>query len=165
MATPYLGEIRIASFNFPPRGWALCNGQVMAINQNQALFALLGTMYGGNGQTTFQLPNLQASMPIHMGSSFVQGQVGGEFQHTLVSTEVPAHNHTAQGVSTTASSANATGSTWAQATASPYAGTPNTTMSPNSVSMTGGSQPHPNMPPYLTLNFIIALSGIFPTRS
>jgi len=165
MATPYLGEIRIVSFNFPPKGWALCNGQTLAINQNQALFALLGTTYGGNGQTTFQLPNLQAGMPVHQGNGFAQGQTGGESNHTLVTAEMPSHNHVAQGVSTNSSNPSATGNTWAASAENPYAATPNTTMSPNAVSITGGGQPHSNMPPYLVLNFIIALQGIFPSRN
>jgi microcystin-dependent protein len=166
MATPYLGEIRIVSFNFAPKGWALCNGQILPINQNQALFSLLGTTYGGNGVNTFQLPNLQASMPIHVGNGFNQGQAAGEVAHLLVLGEMPAHNHTAQGVSTNATSPSATGNTWAAgATASPYASTSNTTMSQNAVSLAGGTQPHPNLPPYLTLNFVIALTGIYPSRN
>src|SRR5467141_2901176 len=95
MSSPFLGEIRIMSFNFPPKGWALCNGQLMAINQNQALFSLLGTMYGGNGQTTFALPNLQGCVPIHFGNGFVQGGTGGESAHTLIVSEMPTHTHLA----------------------------------------------------------------------
>ncbi len=165
MSTPYLGEIRIVSFNFPPKGWAFCNGQTLAINQNQALFALLGTTYGGNGQTTFQLPNLQASMPVHQGNGFNLGQLGGESQHTLIASEMPSHNHAAQGVSTTASSASATGNAWATTAQNAYAATANTTMLPAALATAGGGQPHPNMPPYLVLNFIIALEGIFPSQN
>jgi len=165
MSEPFLGEMRMVSFNFPPKGWAFCNGQILAIAQNQALFALLGTTYGGDGVRTFQLPNLQASMPIHTGTGFFLGQPGGEAQHALVMGEMPAHVHTAQGVSTTASSSSATSNTWASATQNPYGASPNTTLAPNALSTTGGSQPHPNLPPYLVLNFIIALQGIFPTQN
>lgn len=165
MATPFLGEIKIVGFGFPPKGWALCNGQTLPINQNQALFSLLGIMYGGDGTTTFQLPNLQGSMPVHAGNGFNQGGAGGETAHTLVTTEMPSHNHTAQGVSTNATSATATGNTWAVAAQNPYAAAGNTTLGPTAVSTAGGSQPHPNMPPYLVLNFVIALTGIFPSRN
>jgi|SRR5271170_2877003 len=165
MATPYLGEIRIVSFNFAPKGWAFCNGQTLSIAQSQALFSLLGTTYGGNGIQTFQLPNLQGSMPIHAGNGFVQGQVGGEVNHTLITQEIPSHTHTAQGVSTTASTPEASGNTWAASIQNPYGATPNTTLGPKALSTVGGSQPHPNMPPYLVMNFIIALQGIFPSRN
>lgn len=165
MATPYLGEIRVFSFGFAPKGWALCNGQTLAIQQNQALFALLGTMYGGNGQTTFQLPNLQARMPIHAGNGFSQGQVGGESAHTLTTNEIPSHSHSAIGVTTNATTPTATGNTWAASDKNPYGTTANTTMAPSVLGNTGGSQPHNNMPPYNTLNFCIALTGIFPSRN
>jgi microcystin-dependent protein len=167
MGTPYLSEIRIVSFNFPPKGWAFCNGQTLAINQNQALFALLGTTYGGDGITTFQLPNLQASMPLHQGNGFILGQAAGEAAHTLTVPETPSHSHTAQGVTTAATSPSATNNTWAASTANPYTTQPppNTTLNPAAVASTGGSQPHDNMPPYLTLNFVIALQGIFPSQN
>jgi microcystin-dependent protein len=165
MSTQYLSEIRIVSFNFAPKGWALCNGQTLPINQNQALFSLLGTTYGGNGTTTFQLPNLQARMPIHQGSGFILGSAGGESSHTLILSEMPAHNHQAQGVSNAATSASASGNTWAASGASPYAVAPNTAMNLAALSAIGGNLPHDNMAPYLTLNFIIALTGIFPSRN
>jgi microcystin-dependent protein len=167
MGTPYLSEIRIVSFNFAPRGWALCNGQTLSINQNQALFSLLGTTYGGDGITNFKLPNLQASMPLHQGNGFNLGNAGGEAAHTLTVPEMPSHTHTAQGVSTTATSPTATNNTWAASTANPYntQPPPNTTLNPATVAMSGGGQPHDNMPPYLVLNFVIALQGIFPSRS
>ena len=165
MATPFLGEIKIVSFGFPPKGWAFCNGQIMSIAQNQALFSLLGTTYGGNGIQTFALPNLQGSMPIHAGNGFNQGSVGGEFAHTLVTREMPSHTHVAQGVSANATSATAAGETWAVSTQNPYNPTPNTTLEPAAAASAGGGQPHPNMPPYLVLNFVIALSGIFPSRN
>ncbi len=165
MATPYLGEIRVFSFNYPPKGWAFCNGQTLAINQNQALFALLGTTYGGDGRTTFQLPNLQGRMPIHLGNGFTQGQVGGEVNHTLITTEMPAHNHSATGVTTPASSAPATNATWAASPKNPYSTTHNAVMAPGALGNAGSSQPHNNLPPYLTLSFCIALTGIFPSRN
>lgn len=165
MGTPYVGEIRTFGFGFAPRGWALCNGQLLPINQNQALFSLLGTMYGGDGIRTFQLPNLQASMPIHTGNGFAQGSIGGQSTHTLIATEMPAHSHTAQGVTTQASLESATGATWAMSSHNPYATTPNTSLAPGALGTAGGSQPHDNMPPYLTLNFCIALQGIFPSRN
>jgi len=170
MGTPYLSEIRIYSFNFAPRGWAMCNGQLLAINQNQALFALVGTFYGGNGTTNFQLPNLQGRVALHMGSdssgnSYTIGQQGGEAQITLNSFEVPAHSHEVSGVSNSANQASPVGHTWAASLDEPYAPTPGVSMNPNSVSSTGGSQPHTNMAPFLTLNFCIALQGIFPSRN
>lgn len=165
MSTPFLSEIKVVSFNFPPKGWAFCNGQTLPINQNQALFSLLGTTYGGDGIRTFQLPNLQARMPIHMGSEYNLGQAAGETNHTLIQQELPTHNHSAQGISGNATVPEASGNTWAASTHNPYSTTQNTTLSPTALSQTGGSQPHNNMPPYLVLSFIIALQGIFPSRS
>jgi microcystin-dependent protein len=165
MGTPYLAEIRVFSFNFPPRGWAFCNGQTLPISQNQALFSLMGTTYGGDGIRTFQLPNLQGRMPVHMGNGLVQGGVSGETTHTLISSEMPIHTHAASGVSTSATTPTATSNTWAASNQNPYATAPNTTMSPPTLSTSGGSQPHDNMPPYLVLSFCIALEGIFPSRN
>jgi microcystin-dependent protein len=165
MATPYLGEIKIVSFTFAPRGWALCNGQILAIAQNQAIFSLLGTIYGGDGIRTFALPNLQTRMPIHVGDGFSQGENSGESSHTLITQELPSHTHAAQGVSSVASSPGATGNTWAASIQNPYGMTPNTSLGPAALSTIGGGQPHPNMPPYLVLNFVIALQGIFPSRN
>jgi microcystin-dependent protein len=165
MSDPFIAEIKVISFNFPPKGWAFCNGQLLAINQNQALFSILGTTYGGNGQTTFALPNFQARMPIHQGQGFNIGQVGGEVAHTLTINEMPAHNHPAQGNSTQ-NGASPNGTVWAPADgASQYFPSPNTTMSTNAIKNSGGSQPHNNEAPYLVLNFIIALVGIFPSRN
>ena len=169
MAQPFLSEIRIFGFGFPPRGWAYCNGQILAISQNQALFALVGTMYGGNGQTTFGLPNLQGRTPMHLGNGFTQGQVGGEENHTLVTEEIPAHFHTlnaAKDTGTTGTPTNATLASPISAVGNVYTGgTPNTAMAPQAISNAGGGQSHNNMQPYLSLNFCIALSGIFPSRS
>jgi microcystin-dependent protein len=165
MATPFISEIKIVSFAFAPRGWALCNGQTMAIQQNAALFSLIGTYYGGNGTTTFQLPNLQARMPIHMGSSFTLGQVGGEQAHTLTVNEVPPHTHQAMATTAAPSAPSPTNNLWCQNSVNTYNPTANSTMAGGAISLAGGSQPHDNMSPYLVLNFIIALTGIFPSRN
>lgn len=165
MSEPFIAEIRVVSFGFAPKGWALCNGQTLPINQNQALFSLLGITYGGDGRTTFQLPNLQARMPIHQGAGYALGNLGGESSHTLTVPEMPAHNHGAVGVSTTANTDVATNNSWATSQQNPYATSPNTTLAPSTLGQTGGSQPHNNMAPYLVLNFIIALQGIFPSRN
>jgi microcystin-dependent protein len=165
MATPYLSEIKLVSFNFPPKGWALCNGQILSIAQNQALFSLLGTTYGGDGRVNFALPNLQARAPIHMGNQFVIGETGGEADHTLTVSEMPAHAHQAQAVSTVANSGSPAGAAWADSATDPYAASANGAMAANAVLPAGGSQPHENMPPFLVLNYIIALTGIFPSRN
>jgi len=167
MAEPFLAEIRIFSFNFPPKGWAFCNGQLLPINQNQALFSILGTTYGGDGRTNFALPNLQGRAPVHTGNGIILGQAGGESAHTLNISEMPAHNHTPVG-SSSAGSAGPGANLWAtdNTGANPY-GTAalNTTMNPASILPGGGSQPHENLSPYLVLNFCIALQGIFPSRN
>jgi microcystin-dependent protein len=169
MSEPFLGQISIFGFNFPPRGWALCNGQILPIAQNTALFSLLGTMYGGNGQTTFGLPDLRSRVPVHFGqgpglSSYTQGQAGGTETVTLNQNQMPAHSHLA-----TANNASATASRPAGAVPSgggAYAATSDgTTMNPSFIGSTGGSQPHDNIQPYLVLNFSIALEGIFPSRN
>ncbi|HYO60896.1 MAG TPA: tail fiber protein [Actinomycetota bacterium] len=163
MAEPFLSEIRIFSFNFPPKGWAFCNGQSLPINQNQALFALLGTTFGGNGQTTFQLPNLQGCSPIHAGSGFSLGTKAGESSHTLTMAEMPQHIHFWQSTSVDATLAPATGN-FLGAANNVYVGAGNlTTLPPATIGNTGGSQAHNNMQPYLVLNYCIALQGIFPS--
>jgi microcystin-dependent protein len=165
MGQPFLGEIKIMSFGYAPRNWAQCNGQFLPINQNQALFSLLGTMYGGNGQTTFALPDLRGQTPIHVGGSFnVQGQKGGQQAHTLTQSEMTQHTHVTNGTNTDGSTPVAVGNVLGQ-TASLYNSAPNTTLLPGEISNTGGSQAHDNMMPYLTLNFCIALIGIFPSRN
>jgi microcystin-dependent protein len=172
MSLQYLGEIRIVSFPFAPKGWALCNGQTMPINQNQALFSLLGTTFGGNGINTFMLPDFRGRAPLHAGSqqgtpAFTPGQMTGEEQHTLLSQEMGMHTHTALASTGGAGSASPSGNSWASSTTPPqYAGSPiNALMANNAIAMAGGSQPHENRPPYLVLNFIIALTGIFPSRN
>jgi microcystin-dependent protein len=164
MSTPFLGEIRIFAFNFAPRGWALCNGQLLPINQNQALFALLGTTYGGNGQTNFALPSLQGRTPIHVSGNSPLGQSGGTETETLQQAGMPAHSHPVTGSSNTAGASDPAGAYWAVTAGSAYSGSPNTGMAAGAVSTTGGSQPHNNLAPFLVLNFCIALTGIFPSR-
>jgi microcystin-dependent protein len=166
MPSPFLGEIKIMSFVFPPRGWALCNGQFMQINQNQALFALLGTMYGGNGQTTFALPDLRGRVPMHLGSGFTQGQAGGQTSHTVTVSELPAHNHFVTCTQTAGDSVIPTGRLLANANLNAYAQqNPAQPIEPATISNVGGSQPHNNMSPYLVLSFCIALQGIFPSQN
>jgi microcystin-dependent protein len=166
MAEPFLSEIRIMSFNFAPKGWALCNGQLLPINQNQPLFSLLGTTYGGNGQTNFALPNLQGRVPLHMGGGFDLGAAVGEQAHTLSLNEMPAHFH---GINVSGSASggvdNPTGNFLGGANNLYHSPTSQTTMNPGTIGNNGGSQPHQNMQPFLTLSFCIALIGVFPSRN
>ena len=171
MSEPFMSEIKVVSFNFPPKGWAFCNGQTLPINQNQALFSLLGTTYGGNGQTTFQLPNLRGQVPIHMGNGHTLGEKAGTTSVTVNIQQLPTHLHSFN-VSSTQALANGgnipdSTKTLAPSIASNIYGSPQalTPMDPTAVTNTGGSQPHNNMMPYLTLNFIIALQGIFPSQN
>jgi microcystin-dependent protein len=164
MAEPFLSEIRIMSFGFAPKGWALCNAQLLPINQNQALFSLLGTTYGGNGQTTFALPDLRGSTPMHVGDGHVLGERAGQESHTLVQQEYPKHNHQIGVVNSNANAAP-TGNFLAAANALYQPAPANTTLAPSTISNVGGSQPHPNQQPFLTLSFAIALQGIFPSRN
>lgn len=165
MSNPFLGELRIFGFNFPPKGWSFCNGQLLSINQNQALFSLLGTTYGGNGTTTFGLPNLQGRVPVHHGQGLNQGDTGGEVNHTLLINEMPTHTHQPMGTTSAPSSGSVANNVWCQNSASTYAASPNVAMNPQSIVAAGGNQPHNNMSPYLTLSFCIALQGIFPSRN
>ena len=164
MAEPFLSEIKIMSFNFPPKGWAFCNGQFLPINQNQALFALIGTIYGGNGQTTFQLPNLQGRVPIHAGAGFDLGQAGGSSSVTINIQTMPTHLHFLQGTNENGAVKPPAGNTMG-AVGNLYAAPGSlVTMAPASVTSVGGSQAHENRMPSLTLNFCIALQGIFPSQ-
>ncbi len=167
MSEPFLGEIKIVSFNFPPQGWAMCNGQFLPINQNQALFSLLGTMYGGNGQTTFALPNFRGRVPVHVGAGFIQGEAGGQSAHTITMSEMPQHIHFQNVTNNTGTDANPTNATViAKSVAQSYGPAANlTTMNSAIIGNVGGSQAHTNQQPYLVLNFIIALQGIFPSRN
>lgn len=181
MSTPYLSEIQIFAFDFAPRGWALCNGQLLSIQQNAALFSLLGTTYGGNGTTTFALPDLRSRMPKHFGqsagtSSYALGQAAGVENVTLLSTQMPSHTHV---ITTTASQPcqSAVGSFDApegkfpasHESANIYSTAKNAALGApvfnTTIGIAGGNQPHPNMPPYLVMNFCIALQGIFPSRN
>lgn len=175
MTDQFVAEIRIFGFNFPPTGWALCNGQLMPISQNTALFSLLGTMYGGDGKSTFALPDLQGSAPMQQGqgpglSDRFQGEVGGTPTVTLITSEIPVHTHAAIATDQGADQPNPDGHVWAQAVSDQgafnyYQTTGPNAMGPFALQAAGGSQPHNNMPPYLALNFCIALQGIFPPRS
>jgi len=165
MGTPYLAEIRAISWNYPPRGWVFCNGQLLPINQNAALFSLLGTTYGGDGRVNFGLPNLQSRVPLHPGNGHTQGELGGEQQHTLVVAELPTHTHTVSAMTAAASLSSPAGARHATTSTTNYApagGTPGA-LDPSAYLAAGGGQPHDNMPPYLVINFIIALQGIFPS--
>jgi microcystin-dependent protein len=168
MAEPFLSEIRIMSFVFPPKGWALCDGQLLPINQNQALFSLLGTTFGGDGRVNFGLPDLRGRTPIHVGSGHTLGEKGGEQAHTLSIAELPTHTHVANATSATATT-NTPANTLllAKATgANLYAAAVNLqAMNPASIANVGGSQAHLNMQPFLTLSFCIALQGIFPSAT
>jgi len=176
MSDQFVAEIRIFPFNFAPTGWAFCNGQLLPISQNTALFSLLGTTYGGDGKSTFALPNLQGSTPMQQGqgsglSQRFLGEVGGEQNVTLIQTEMPIHNHGALGASCTGQN-SPVGNAWASGLKTgPSVYTPSGTqsndvaMSPVALAISGGSLPHNNMMPYLTLNFCIALQGIFPPRT
>jgi microcystin-dependent protein len=169
MAEPFIGEIRPFAFGIVPRGWALCNGQILSINTNQALYSLLGTRYGGNGTTTFALPNLQGRTPIHFSPSqaIALGQSAGEASHTLTVSEIPAHMHQAFASQEDATLQGAEGNTWGKLPANRaiYATTTNTTMNAQAIGVAGGSQPHNNMQPYTALSFCIALQGLWPSRS
>lgn len=183
MTTPYLSEIRLMAFSFAPKGWALCNGQLLAIQQNTALFSLLGTYYGGDGIRTFALPNLQGRVPISMAQNYAIGQIGGEVNHTLSTNEIASHVHTLTGQNSPALTVQGSalpGPTHylANAVAAVYntnpqqyapvdfygTGPANRTFSNQAIGMTGNNQGHPNEQPYLVLSFCIALTGIFPSR-
>jgi microcystin-dependent protein len=167
MAEPFLSEIRIMSFNFPPKGWAMCNGQFLPINQNQGLFSLLGTTYGGNGQTTFALPDLRGRVPIHFGAGHTLGEKSGTEAVTITMQTMPQHIHFLNGTSNDAVNSPGTGAVLGKSAPQPAYGAPTnlTAMNPGSIGTVGGSLPHTNMMPFLVLNFCIALQGIFPSQT
>lgn len=173
MSSQYLSEIRLMAFNFAPRGWAFSNGQTMSIQQNTALFSVIGTVYGGNGVQTFALPNLQGRVPMHQGDGFVLGQATGEVTHTLLLSEMPSHQHLMQATATAGDVQIATpgvalgkAQTTASAAVNIYgSANRNLNFDPSAVSNSGGSQPHPNQQPYLVMTYCISLTGIFPSRS
>ncbi|WP_426450830.1 phage tail protein [Paenibacillus sp. S-38] len=174
MSEPYIGEIRMFGGNFAPVGWALCHGQLLPISENDALFTLIGTTYGGDGQTTFALPDLRGRAPVHQGknpitqSSFALGQMGGVETVTLTQGNIPSHTHPVRAQKEPGTTGSPAGGLWAASAVNPYAvpgGTPSGTMHPAAVSPAGGNQPHDNMMPYLAVNFIISLEGIYPSQN
>jgi microcystin-dependent protein len=165
MSTPSIGEIRVVSFGFAPRGWATCDGQTLSIAQNQALFSILGTTYGGNGVNTFALPDFRGRIPVHIGSGYQEGQSSGQPTHTLLQSEMPVHTHVPAGSSNNVSQVSPDNAFWAVTSNGGYSNTPTTTLAPQAIAVAGASQPHDNMSPYLTVAFCIALQGIFPSRN
>jgi microcystin-dependent protein len=165
MAEPFTSEIRIMSFGYAPRGWAMCNGQLLPINQNQALFSLLGTTFGGDGRVNFALPDLRGQVPIHVGSGHTFGEKGGEQAHTLSIAEIPTHTHVLEASGNNATQNSPTNAFLANSTAVYHTATSLVALNPSSVTSTGGSQAHLNMQPFLVLTFCIALTGIFPSQN
>ena len=163
MSEPFLGEIKIISWNFPPKGWAFCNGQFLPINQNQGLFSLLGTTFGGDGRVNFALPDLRGRTPIHVGAGHTLGERGGEQAHTLSIAELPTHTHVEMAQPADGNQLPAVGAVLAQASNVYRAADNLVALNPGTVTNTGGSQAHLNMQPFLTLSFCIALQGIFPS--
>jgi microcystin-dependent protein len=165
MSSPFIGEILMFGGNFAPVGWAFCNGALMAIDQNDALFNLIGTTYGGDGQTTFALPDLQSRVPVHVGPGFALGQSAGVETVTLTSSQIPAHSHVPQANAGVGSQSSPAGGVWAQSTLNQFSSAaPSVTMAPQALASSGGSQPHDNMVPFLVVNFILSLFGIFPSQ-
>jgi len=168
MSSPFIGEIRMFGGNFAPAGWAFCNGALMPIAENDALFQLIGTTYGGDGQTTFALPDLQSRIPIHVGPGFVLAQTGGTETVTLSTNQIPAHSHVPQANSAPGTQTGPGNGIWASTSPSlnQYSNNaPSLNMDPAAIGQTGGSQPHDNMVPFLAINFILSLFGIFPSQT
>ncbi|WP_394993478.1 phage tail protein [Emticicia sp.] len=167
MAQPYIGEIRMFAGNFAPSGWMFCSGQLLPISENDVLFQLIGTTYGGDGQSTFNLPNLQSRVPIHMGNGFILAETAGVEEVTLTTTQIPTHTHPMVATGNPASSASPTNAilgTSSQATMF-FGDPPSQNMNVQNVGITGGSQPHTNLQPFLCINFIISLFGLFPSQT
>lgn len=165
MAEPFIGEIRMFAGTFAPAGWFLCQGQTLAISDNETLYTLIGTTYGGDGVTTFQLPNLSSRVPVHQGPGYTPGQIGGVESVALTTSQLPQHNHSALAASTAATTASPTGAypaAWQDEQFTPGVGS--TAMAPAAISIAGGGQAHDNMAPYLAMNFIIAAVGIYPSQ-
>jgi len=167
MAEPFVGEIRTFAFGQIPQGWAPCNGQLINVQTNQVLFSIIGATYGGDGRTTFALPNLQGGVPVHQGAAqgVPYGKSGGEAAHALTINEMPNHSHTVNASKSIANSGNPTGNVWSFSDQQTFASTANATMSLNAISTVGSSQPHNNMQPYSVLSFCIALTGLYPSRN
>ncbi len=166
MSSPYIGEIRLFAGNFAPAGWMFCEGQLLPISEYDTLFNLIGTTYGGDGQSTFALPDLRGRVPVHMGNGFILSQMGGEESVTLTTNQLPAHSHMPQANTGSGTQASPAGNVWANSTNLPYsASAPTAAMDPSAIGMDGGSQPHDNMVPYVCIDFIISLFGIYPTQS
>jgi microcystin-dependent protein len=166
VSNPYVGEIRLFAGNFAPSGWEVCQGQTLAIADNEALFQLIGTTYGGDGQTTFNLPDLRSRVPVHVGSGYVLGQDGGVETVTLTASQIPAHTHAAQATANSAASPDPGGNVWATASDTPYStSTPSAAMSAEAIGSAGGGQPHDNMLPFVAVNFIISLYGTYPSAT
>ena len=170
MGQPFVGEIRMFAGNFAPAGWMFCNGALLPISENETLFNLIGTTYGGDGQETFALPNLSSRVPVHQGNfqgtPFLLGELSGTETVTLTLNQIPAHNHLPQAQSANGTQASPANGFWADSAVAAYAGaTPDTAMNPAEIGPTGGSQPHDNMVPFLAVNFIISMFGIYPSQS
>lgn len=164
MSQPYVGEIRMFAGNFAPAGWMLCQGQLLPISQYETLFNLIGTTYGGDGQSTFALPSLASRIPIHQGGGYTIGQAAGEESVTLTTQQIPIHSHVALANSNAGNQTGPGGGVWASSSLNQFTAAPSAQMNTGLIGSTGGSQPHDNMLPYLVINFIISLFGIFPTQ-
>jgi microcystin-dependent protein len=166
MSNPYIGEIRMFAGNFAPAGWAFCQGQLLSIAANTALFTLIGTTYGGDGQSTFALPDLRGRLPMHQGNGFTLGQMAGEENVTVTANQLPQHTHLALADANAGTRTSPAGNLWAGSNNNPYTNAAiNTSMAPGTVGLAGGNQAHDNMHPFLAVNFIISLFGIFPSQN